>query len=97
MEPVEVVEAVEAEVVVTTAEEAAAAISSRVQAPLLHLNIQELNIRISRLATGPGAGCTSDTGGGRTFVQSQPHARGRMSSFQDLSNETGTSPRLTSI
>ena len=56
-------------------------------------NIPELNILISRLATGPGAPCTSNTGGGRTSVPSQPLARGKTCSRQDLIiNETVTNP-----
>ena len=53
-------------------------------------DIEEPSIRISLLASGPGAPCTSDLGRGHTFVLSLHPAPGRMFSLSDLLNETGT-------
>ena len=92
---------VEAEVATegVVAEEEADKISSRVQAPLQPLLLpvtKAPNTLIFRLVSGTDAPCIINSGNKVTSVQSQQHAHGKMCSFQDQTNETGTS-LLTAI
>ena len=80
------------------AEEVVVSNSSRVQAPLHPpplLVIEAPSTQIFRLVSGKGARCTINSGNKVTFVQSHQRALGRMCSFQDQINETGTSPLTT--
>ena len=66
----------------------------RLQHPKTKTRVQ--NIRTCRQASGQGAICTENGGGGHISVQSRQPAHGRMFSRHDhKNNETGTSPSVT--
>ena len=59
------------------------------------VEVEVLNIRISPQASGMGALCTEDGGGGLIFVQSRPHVLGRTYLHPNLQTKT-TSETVTS-
>ena len=97
MPSAEVVEEAEIEDEVEVVEAAAEEVKTRLKIKTI---LEPPDIRVPSTQTcqqesGKGALYISNTGGGLTFVQSQPPALGRTCTSPSRSNETGTSPLTT--
>ena len=90
---------VEEDVVEDVGVEEEAEISSRVQAPLQPLPpvVGPSTLTFRPVMVPATAPCISNSGNKLTFVLIQAPAHGRMCSRQDLKNETGTIPKLTTL